>query len=244
MGANKDTFAMDDAHNTWSLSTSHSTSEAASLGESSPQLNPDSRLYHIYRTVLHHHYDVTSDKSPVFHLENSLFRPKKPDLTVHAGSDKNGPIVAVCKFLHFSRHLKLGLGDPQNINEVSWEDLVCQNYKLTQYRWQMTVRTANGPTRQSFLWKTTHSVGVDGAKPAMLSTRNYKLLDEQTGRIVAVFTSNSLKSFTKCGKLQIDVDYGQEFEVMVILTVLALYEKQRRRNNRNNSGGGGGGGGG
>ncbi|PLB49615.1 hypothetical protein P170DRAFT_357589 [Aspergillus steynii IBT 23096] len=235
-----------------SLSKDSSTPGAGSLHPSSSLDTsgtvpaPDgSRLYNIYHTVLHHHYDVTlADKTPLYHVENSLIRPKKPDLTVHGGMDESAPIVAVCKFLHFSRHLKVGLGDPQNISDVQWEDLVCMNYQLTKYRWQMTMRSPYGEViKRSFVWKRTHSVGVEDSKPSILSSRNYKLVNEQTDRIVAVFTSNSLKSFTKCGKLQIHADYGREFELMVILTVLALYEKQRRRNNSGNGGGGGGGGG-
>ncbi|KAK1150025.1 hypothetical protein N8T08_003583 [Aspergillus melleus] len=223
----------------------HPSSPPATYLDTMPTPDSASRIYNIYHTVLHHHYDVTlADKTPLYHVENSLIRPKKPDLTVHAGNE-SGPVVAVCKFLHFSRHLKVGLGDPQNVSDVQWEDLVCQNYKLTKYRWQMTTGSPYEEViKRSFVWKRTHNVGVEDSKPSILSSRNFKLVNEQTGRIVAVFTSNNLKSFTKCGKLQISADYGREFELMVILTVLALYEKQRRRNNSGNGGGGGGGGGG
>lgn len=221
-----------------------SSSTATSHGvKSAPGSN--ARLYNIYHTVLHHHYDVTlADKTPLYHVENSLIRPKKPDLTVHAGVDASAPIAAVCKFLHFSRHFKVGLGDPQSISDVQWEDLVCLNYQLTKFRWQLTQRSPYDEVfKRSFVWKRTHHVGVGDTKPSILSSRNYKLVDEQTDRIVAVFTSNTLKSFTKCGKLEIHVDHGRDFDLMVILTVLALYEKQRRRSNSANGGGGGGGGG-
>jgi hypothetical protein len=77
----------------------------------------------------------------------------------------------------------------------------------------------------------------------MFSSRNYKLVDEATDRLVAVFTS-SLWGGKKSGKLEIYANYGQEFELMVIITALALYEKQRRRDSSSSAGGGGGGDGG
>lgn len=205
----------------------------------------NSRLYHVYHTMFHHDYTVLStDKTPLFYIDNSSFTPKKPDLTFHAGIDKNAPVVGVSKFLHFSRHMKLGLGDPQNINTVEWEDLVSQNFKHNKYRWQMTVRGVSGAERRAFMWKRTHSVAVEGSSASIWSSRNFKLVDEKTGQIVAIFTSSAFKSVKKSGKLQISSNYGHEFDLMVLITVLSLYEKQRRRENSRNGGGGGGGGGG
>ncbi|KAE8146727.1 C6 zinc finger domain protein [Aspergillus avenaceus] len=197
-------------------------------------VNDGSRLYHVYHTMWHYDYTVTAaDKRPLYYVDNSSFTPKKPDLTFHAGPDKIGPVVGVCKFLHFSRHVKLGLGDPQIVNSVEWEDLICQSYMQNKYRWQMTVPGINGMERRSFIWKRTHSVAVEGSSATMFSSRNFKLVDEQTGQIVAVFTSNAFKSMKKSGKLQITPNYGQQFDLMVLLTGLSL-----------SSGGGGGGGGG
>ncbi|KAB8227438.1 uncharacterized protein BDW43DRAFT_304600 [Aspergillus alliaceus] len=187
--------------------------------------------------MFHHDYTVLStDKTPLFYIDNSSFTPKKPDLTFHAGNDKNAPVVGVSKFLHFSRHMKLGLGDPQNINTVEWEDLVSQNLKHNKYRWQMTVRGVSGAERRAFMWKRTHSVAVEGSSASIWSSRNFKLVDEQTEQIVAIFTSSAFKSVKKSGKLQISSNYGQEFDLMVLITVLSLYEKQRRRENSRNGG--------
>lgn len=106
----------------------------------------------------------------------------------------------------------------------------------------MSLHSEYGVERRAFIWKSTHSVGVGDTKPSMFSWRNYKLVDEATDRLVAVFT-NSLWGYTKSGKLEIYANYGQEFELMVIVTALALFERQRRRDHRSSGGGGGGGGG-
>ncbi|KAE8398226.1 hypothetical protein BDV37DRAFT_263845 [Aspergillus pseudonomiae] len=227
------------------MGSSKYISDQESFDGSLLNTSSNSRLFHVYHTIWHNDYTVTSDdKAPLFFVDNSSFTPKKPDLTFHAGADKKAPIVGVSKFLHFSRHIKVGLGDPQSINHVEWEDLVSQNIRCNKYRWQMTVRGASGAERRSFMWKRTHSVAVQGSSATKWSSRNFKLVDEQTGQIVAIFTSTAFKSVKKSGKLQIDsANYGEEFDLMVLITGLSLYEKQRRRDNNHGGGGGGGGGG-
>ena len=59
-----------------------------------------------------------------------------------------------------------------------------------------------------------------------------------------MFTSSSHKSVDKDGKLEVYVDYGQEFDVLVLITVIALIEKHRRTKQSASASSGGGGGGG
>ncbi|KAL3432493.1 hypothetical protein BDV09DRAFT_174059 [Aspergillus tetrazonus] len=204
-----------------------------------------SRLYHIYHTPIRYDYRVSdADKNHLYYVYNSQLTPHKADLTVHTGEDSNAPVAGVCKFLHFSRHCKIGLGDPQQAGTIVWEDLHCQNLTMTKYRWPMSVPLADGRLeRRWFLWKRTHSVGADGDSPSAFSSRNYKLEDELTGQIVAVFTSSSYKSMRKNGKLQVAAGYGPDFDLMVLITSLAMYEKTRRSRGKAGGGGGGGGGG-
>ncbi|RAL04330.1 uncharacterized protein BO80DRAFT_347568 [Aspergillus ibericus CBS 121593] len=202
-----------------------------------------SHLYQISNTAFRHHYNVTTATGEqLYRVENSSLTPNKPDLTFHAGSDNNGPTVAVCKFLHFSRHLKVGLGDPRDVNSITYEDLLAQDHRHAKYRWQMTMQAANGYERQSFLWTRTHNVGVqEDSKTNKFSNRNFKLVEEQTGRVVAVFT-NSVWAFKDTGRLQVYVDYGRDFDLMALTTVLALYEKARRRRDASAASGGAAGG--
>jgi hypothetical protein len=46
--------------------------------------------------------------------------------------------------------------------------------------------------------------------------RNFKLVDERTGQLVAVFTRE--KSMSKCGRLQIKGEYGENSERMVLIS--------------------------
>lgn len=205
------------------------------------------RLYHLYHSFWRHDYDVTTaDKSPLYHVDNSSWTPKKPDLTLHHGTENKAPIVASCKYTHFSRHSKISLGNPDDPNQVQWEDFICQGYTHGKYRWQLPMR--NKGERPSFIWKRTSSVGVQNSSPSMFSQGNFKLMDERTNGVVAVYSSSAHKSLDKSGKLEIYGEYGPDFDVMVLITALGMIEKNRRRNSSGGAasgaaaGAGGGGG--
>ncbi|KAL2864922.1 uncharacterized protein BJX67DRAFT_196552 [Aspergillus lucknowensis] len=203
-----------------------------------------SRLYHIYHTPIRYDYRVSNaDKQHLYFINNSHLTPFKNDLMVHIGEDDTAPVAAVSKFIHLSRHCKIGLGDPHQAGTVVWEDLQCQNFTMSKYRWQMFVPSGDGYERRSFLWKRTHSVGADGDSPMPFSFRNFKLIDERSGQVAAVFTSNGFKSVRKNGKLRVVAEYGPSFDLMALITLLSIYERFRRRTGGKGGGGGGGDGG-
>lgn len=189
------------------------------------------RFYHIYLKPFHRHYEVrTTNGQSLYYGEVSLFTRNKPDVTLHAGTSRKGPVVAASKFLKFSGDFKLALGDPNDVAHVRWEDMTKESVLHSQYRWEMTVPSRQEyphRERRSFCWKRTHHVKVDDAKPVIWSPQNYKLVDELTGEVLAVFTREW--SLSKCGTLQIDADVGTSFDIMAILSYLSLYEKERRR---------------
>ena len=172
-------------------------------------------------------YNILANGKQLLHADNSSFTPGKPDLTFHSGADKNGPVVSVCKFLHFSRHLKIGLGDPNFPNDVVWEGLTAENLMLNKYRIEMTI----GGKRRSFLWKLS------------VFSHDSKLVDEQTQAVIAMFHSSHF-SLKKTGRLEIYKTYGSDFELMVLTSALALAERRRRRESGGAGSGGDGGGGG
>ena len=61
----------------------------------------------------------------------------------------------------------------------------------------------------------------------MQTIRHYRLRDLQTGHLVAMFAaSGSIGS--KCGALKVNVDFGEDFFNMVVLTIIAVLEKDRQ----------------
>lgn len=221
--------------------SSRSGSIASALAELDEQ--GPSRLYHIYRKPFHRRYDIKStDDQTVYYGEVSLWTIKKPDITLHAGDSDKGPVVAVSKFLKFSGDCKLGLGNPDDGN-AQWEDMTRKVALHVKYRFEMTVPSQIGDPngeRRSFLWKHTRHVKVeDDSTSPMWGVRNFKLVDERTGRLLAVFTRE--RSTSKCGKLQINGGYGENFDRMVLVSCVSLYERARRHNRSAGAGGGGGG---
>ncbi|KAL2865260.1 uncharacterized protein BJX67DRAFT_383000 [Aspergillus lucknowensis] len=218
------------------------SSADASIYSTVAPTHASSRLFHVYHRRRRNDFGLyTDDKAPLAYVRTSSITPGKPDLTYHAGETDDAPVAAVCKFLNFSRHCKVGLGDPnRDARNVVWEDLI--RHKLTtHYRFEITLP---GGERRAFVWKRTNSVGIGDDKPSFLGTRSFKLQDERTEELIAVYLNNGAKSWKKCGKFQINVDYGSIFDKMVFITGLALLEKEIRRSRSAGGGGGGGDGGG
>lgn len=196
-------------------------------------LNNKPSFFKICHTKWKNNYKVHSaDETQLLFADNSSFTPGKPDLTFHSGSDDKGPVVAVSKFVHFSRSIRIGLGDPANPNGMKWEELSCPNIlRSSKYRMEITIPDGYGGfCRRSFVWKC----------PTFKT--DYDLVDEETGESIAHF-DNSFFSLSKDGKLYIYKSYGQAFELMVITANIALIERRRRANSAAAAGGGGGGGG-
>jgi hypothetical protein len=201
------------------------------------------RQFKINRTSFTRHYEVDdANGHRLYHVDQSLFTKNKPDLTFHEGSDAKGPIVAVSHMPKLSFNCKVGVGDPSSPDSVEWEDLTRESVKASEFRWAISLpeSTSRGTPsgRRSFVWKRTHKVGVDGGSVSSVTMRNYKLLDAETEELAAVFTSD--RGFSTCGVLQINVDHGRAFDLMVMVTCLSLYEKARKRAARAGSHGGGG----
>lgn len=218
------------------LHTSSHNSTEHSIHSTQPPTS--TRLFHVYHRRRKLDFAIhTAQKTPHAYIRCSTFTPGKPDLTYHSGETDSAPVTAVCKFINFSRHCKIGLGDPERDANIPWEDLT--RHKLTtHYRFEITLP---GGERQAFIWKRTSSVGIGDEKPSRLSTKNFKLQDERSGEVVAVYLNNGVKSWEKAGKFQIHVDYGVMFDTVVLITGLGLLEKERRRQRSQEGGGGGGG---
>lgn len=179
-------------------------------------MNPTAK-YTITHSFWRHHYDVsTPTKTHLFHVANSSMTPGKPDLTFHASTDSNGPIAGVCKFRHFSSDSEIGLGSPSSPGRMEWEYLHKQGFTKRQFWFRM--RLDDG-SKRTFTWKRTHSLGS--------GHENYKLVEEGTNHVIAVFSSGSMLSKTT-GSLDIYWSLGQRFNLMALMSGLTVVERARR----------------
>jgi hypothetical protein len=148
----------------------------------------------------------------------------KPNLTLRLGPSKDGSqVLGVCRFGVGAGAYVVGISDPINGNDsqVQWEKMKRHGILNTR---EWTISIPVGDKRQNFSWKSTHDKSVGAGK----SFRNKKLIDEETGEVVAVFLVNGLKSWKKMGKLTLYKDSGENWETIVLLTLLGLIERTRR----------------
>ena len=166
------------------------------------------------------------DKTPLYFVCSSVFRPGIPDVTMFAGSDKNGAVIGVCNYSAFSTSITVGHGDPANPNNVEWEEVSKTSRDHSVYKFSIWSREEQ---RKKYLWKRTHDPNVKGTESSKLNMRSWKLEDDATGQIVAVFAANGIKSWKKAGRFRLLATEGKDWEEWIFLTYLGLYEKARRR---------------
>ncbi|CAI7640317.1 unnamed protein product [Penicillium palitans] len=198
-------------------------------------MNPAAQ-YHITHSSKREHYDVsTTDKTHLYHVDNSTFTIGKPDLTFHHSPDRRGPVVGVCKFRHFSSDCEIGLQNPERPNAMKWEYLHKEGFFRRRYWFRMEL---DDGTKHTFTWKQTRSHGKGSG--------THKLVEEARQTVVAVLSSDGM--FSKkigYGSLDIYSDLGPRFYLMTLMSGIAVVERIRRaKPNAAGAGAGGSGGGG
>ncbi|KAJ5165810.1 hypothetical protein N7492_006106 [Penicillium capsulatum] len=201
-----------------------------SAGPSAGAVSGPSTQYAIKRSFWGGHLDIMAADTGqrIFHVNMISFAVRKPSMIVHSGSSTLGPVVAACKFKSFSADIDVGLGDLAQPSSMKWERLT--HAGTFSPRWTFRV-AVGGRHPQSFTWKKTHSMGTG-------SSGNWKLVNEQTQSVLAVFTLANGITRRACELNIYSHDYGEQFNFMVVLTGTAMYVGMQR------GGGGGGGGGG
>lgn len=210
---------------------SQSSTERSDYGteDAMPKSIPHLKTYGFYITRRLDMKICDEQKNTIYFSETHEWT-SAPDVVLRQGVDKHAPVVAVARF-RLSPDLKLGLGDPStNEKDTVWENMKNISWGLghSKYRFEMTINNE----RRSFLWQRTRDPadGVQGI--GKMINWNYKVVDEKTGEVLAVYLENFLRSWSKKGKLQMKADLGQDWELMVLLGCLGLCEKASRRARR------------
>ncbi|KAJ5979871.1 C6 zinc finger domain protein [Penicillium waksmanii] len=177
--------------------------------------------YNITTTFWKHHYEITGSHN--LYVDNSQMTPGKPDLTFHT-TNKEGPIIALSKYKHFSSDIEIGLSDGHNSNSnsnsnsIRWDTLHRDGWRSSKYK--MTAEI-NGRL-EKYTWRPTH-------KMSLTRGGSLDLVHDRTGAVAAVFASH-------CGfkgsdhVLTINACHGERFQLLVLMTCITLAEKTRRRN--------------
>ncbi|KAF5133528.1 hypothetical protein E5D57_004152 [Metarhizium anisopliae] len=121
-----------------------------------------------------------------------------------------------------SATFEVSLGNTENkVQGEEWR--VMQRTGRKEGTWTVPSSCTSG--MKEVAWKGTVDVAVDGIS-AGLNRPGYKLVDvcnDESDEALAVFTP--MKGLSKGGVLQLNVNWGEEFERMVILTFMCLYDR-------------------
>lgn len=160
-------------------------------------------------------------ENALFFAANSWFTPCKPHITLHAGPDKSGPVLGVVYNAHSGPNT-IGIGDPEsNINSMVWERLT-RTSKWTHSTYQFEFIFGE-EGRTSFIWQRVNSNPFDDQGDMKLFE------DGKPDVILARYEGAGVFRWKKRGRMLILDGHGDAWELMVLLTGLALIELSRRR---------------
>ena len=184
-------------------------------------LPPDTvhRTYGIFNTGSHINFRIHAggSKDPVvYYCNNSIFTPGTPDVELHAGDRRDGPIVSYAKFHNLSSHVTLGLGDPKA--DPVFEELR-KDSKIAHSEYIFETAAMHDATRRKLIWRRTIGKNLYA---------NYACLDGATGKVMAYYASTGNKSMKKVGKLCVTSNEGDQFEQLLLVSFLSIREKESR----------------
>ncbi|CAH0045886.1 unnamed protein product [Clonostachys solani] len=152
----------------------------------------------------------------IFLSQDSRTQPDHKDIVLAAGR------------LATSSAFKIYLGDPKCYYEdydksLPWEKM---NIERPESTWSLDF--SDSDIRRDFIWKKTRRIAVDGVeKPSRLLAQNWKLTcANDPDDVLAIFTGDL--GLSQGGTLQINIDWGVQFEHMVLITLVCQFSKHKQ----------------
>ena len=167
---------------------------------------------------------IQDGATALYYAEISEFRPRKPDITLHEGGKKEGAVVAA-SFYGFGK-FRIGIG-PDDISMVWTECKRSGSLFSKRFLFEWNGRTYSMQRAKS---KDTNVTGF-----AKLMLTHFKVVEVDTGELVALYTSN--KFGRKKGTVRFKPDLPQDLEILFVMSIASWRDKIRREQPK---GGGGG----
>ena len=202
----------------------------------SPTIHQSSNVsvfYHINRLLSD--YEVYSaDEALAFYIEVHTWNISKPDLRIYRGNKESGQKVAECRYGENASPSQCDSGWLKQINPshhlggnmtvVWWTRSTRDSPCAVQYRFAAMVEQQPDMIADELIVKTPRTF-------TWIKSSNFVLREEETGTVAALVHENPSDS-SKCGTLEMIASYGNDFNLIVLSTFVAFFEKQRRHQKR------------
>ena len=159
---------------------------------------------------------TSKDPNPIAYV--STHSVSRPQVELHSTASALSPTIATAEYHNFSSDITLSIPGAAVTETLEKVGVFVDTYSLH------LVHPTSG-NRELFEWR--HSSGAQ-VKALNGKTRGLKLVRAATGEIIAVYTGAI--SLNKMGKMQwlSERSYGDVGELLVMMSILALVEKDRR----------------
>ena len=158
-------------------------------------------------------------ETATFFVGTALNSPGKADVTLHSGGDAQGKILGVVDLKRFAGHYEVALGDPNVDKNLTWEPLEVVQYWASRHGFESDF----GDTVGSFLWRHPGERLADHPGDMEL------VEEEKPDYVLAQYVKAGTHSWKTRGNMLIRQGYGEAWELMVILTAIALVVVKARR---------------
>jgi hypothetical protein len=158
----------------------------------------------------------SNDPNPIAYV--STHPVSHPQVRLHSTCSNLSPTIATADFHTFSNRITIGVPSASVTENLEKERVFVDTYSIH------FVHPTSG-IRERFEWR--HSSGAQ-VKALNGKPRGLKLVRTTTGEVVAVYTGAI--SLRKLGKMRwlSERSYGDVSELIVMMSILALVEKDRR----------------
>ena len=159
-------------------------------------------------------------QTATFFIDVSFYTPSKADITLHSGSDSRGKVVGVVDLKKFAGHYEVAIGDLSGKEELVWEPLEVVQYWASRHGFEAEFGDQGV---KEFIWRHPGERLSDHPGDMEL------VKEENPDYVLAQYVKAGTHSWKSRGNLLIREGYGEEWELMVILTALALVVVKSRR---------------
>lgn len=204
------------------------------IGESDStdlQGHPDSashkKIYNLY-CPKRNRLNIVYKNAILYHLAIYDLGRDKPDLILPNGADTKGQRLACSKLQRSSKDFHVYLGVDETPAEEDWSTVRCISGGSASGSSRMSHFSAPSGTaeKRSFHWTKTREQALGASR---WIGRDYKLLDEDTGAVLAVYFDRvGIHAVGRRGRIAWTRECDETFEIQALIVLFSILERKSR----------------